>query len=461
MKQMKTKWQAAANEKKADFITDLQMLLRIPSVLDENDSKPGAPFGENVNQALQFMIDLGKREGFRTKDLEGYAAYLEWGEGEELLGVLCHVDVVPEGDNWDMPPFSAEIKDGRIYARGAQDDKGPTMAAFYALKILKEMDIPFEKRVRIILGADEESGFRCVKKYFAEEEMPTIGFAPDASFPMIYAEKGISDAIFTMPSITKEIVAFEGGQRLNMVPDYASAKICGIEISEADFLDFCQAEKVEGSLAQEGSKAGITLSLKGVSAHGSEPQRGQNAVTLLAKFLSRYISDQGLALLSKLHGDFYGEQNGFAMADHIAGPLTLNVGQGILKENEWTIGANIRYPVTKSFEEVKDKMKDLATQYQCQLTSISDKAPLYIPEDHPLVQTLLRVYEEQTGRKDPLETTGGGTYARELKVGLAFGALFPGEEELYHQRNESASIDGLLKAIAIYTAAIYELACKK
>lgn len=453
------KWQEHVEGEKNHFLSDLQKLLQIPSVLDESDKKPGAPFGENVNRALQFMIDLGKREGFRTKDLEGYAAHLEWGEGEELLGILCHIDVVPEGDHWDMPPFCAEIKEGRIYARGAQDDKGPTMAAFYALKILKDMGVPFKKRVRIILGADEESGFRCVKKYFAEEEMPTIGFAPDASFPMIYAEKGISDAMFTLKQTEKSLISFFGGQRLNMVPDMATASVKDAEITEADFQAFCQAEQIAGEFVQAGKE--VTFSIKGVSSHGSEPQRGRNAVTLLAKFLFAYIPDAGLKLLAGLHDDFYGEKNDFAMTDEVAGPLTLNVGLGKVEAGVWTVGCNIRYPVTKKFEEVKEKMEAMAVHYQAELSSMSDKAPLYIPKEHPLVQTLWRVYEEQTGRKDPLETTGGGTYARELKVGLAFGALFPGEEELYHQRNESASIDGLLQATAIYTAAIYELACTK
>lgn len=68
------------------------------------------------------------------------------------------------------------------------------MAAFYALKIVKDMQLPLSKRVRIIIGTDEESDWRCVDHYFKHEKMPDIGFAPDADFPIINAEKGIIDA---------------------------------------------------------------------------------------------------------------------------------------------------------------------------------------------------------------------------------------------------------------------------
>ena len=454
-------WFNQAKAEKENFIKDLQQFLQIPSVLDEASAKPGAPFGDDIRQALEYMLNLGKREGFITKNIEGYAGHLEWGTGEELIGILCHVDVVPEGDHWDMSPYAAEVRDGRIYARGAQDDKGPTMAAFYALKILKDSGIPFMRRVRIIFGTDEESEWRCVNRYFETEEMPMLGFAPDASFPMIYAEKGISDAIFTGKADTSgTLLFFAGGNRLNMVPDKAYCILCAKQFQRDEmwFTQICAQYHVQGHFETDGKE--VKLSLKGVSAHGSEPQRGKNAVTTLAHILHTEISDAGLDFLARLHEDFYGEKNGFVLKDTVSGALTLNVGKAILQEGVWEIGANIRYPVTVSFDKVQQAMENLGTT-AFRLLSISNMEPLYIPADHPLVTTLLQAYEAETWRKDPLGTTGGGTYARALKTGVAFGALFPDEEELYHQRNESASIDGLIRAIAIYARAIYALACKK
>lgn len=157
------------------------------------------------------------------------------GEGDDIIGVLCHVDVVPPGDGWTSDPFSAEIRNGRIYARGAIDDKGPTMAAFYALKIVKDMNLPLSKRVRMIIGTDEESDWRCVEHYFKHEEMPTMGFAPDADFPIINAEKGIIDASLLIPHRPNQaepkavLVSFQSGLRLNMVPDAAEAVIEGLK----------------------------------------------------------------------------------------------------------------------------------------------------------------------------------------------------------------------------------------
>lgn len=139
------------------------------------------------------MMELGKKDGFTAKEVGNVAGHLEYGQGEELVGVLGHVDVVPVGDGWTNGPFEPTLRDGKLYARGVADDKGPTIAGYYALKIIKELGLPLSRRVRIIIGSDEESGMSCVERYFETEEQPTLGFVPDAEFPIIHAEKGISE----------------------------------------------------------------------------------------------------------------------------------------------------------------------------------------------------------------------------------------------------------------------------
>ena len=176
-------WQSEIEKRKQNLLVDTQNLLKIKSVLDEEQHTETAPFGEGVKAALDYMLELGANDGFTVKNVDHVAGHIEMGEGEELLGILCHVDVVPEGDGWSSDPFGAEIRDGKIYARGAVDDKGPTMAAYYAMKVIKELGLPLQKRVRMIIGTDEESQWRCVNHYFEVEEMPTLGFAPDADFP--------------------------------------------------------------------------------------------------------------------------------------------------------------------------------------------------------------------------------------------------------------------------------------
>ncbi len=229
-------WTEEVAKRKDDLIRDTQQFLQIKSVWEEESAKEGAPFGEGVEKALSFMLHKGELEGFSSKNLEGYAGHLEMGQGEELVGILCHVDVVPEGDGWTTPAYSADIREGKIFARGAIDDKGPTMATYYAMKIVKELGLPLSKRVRMILGTDEESNWKCVDHYFKNEEMPTIGFAPDADFPIINAEKGISDIQVVQNGSEEkkgvyELVSFESGRRLNMVPDFAKAVITGEDVN--------------------------------------------------------------------------------------------------------------------------------------------------------------------------------------------------------------------------------------
>ena len=178
-------------ERKDELLQKTIELLRIPSVLTKFDPESNTPFGEAINDSLYYMLDLAREDGFVTKNINNYAAHIEYGEGKDILGVLCHLDVVPTGDGWTHPPFSPIVKDGKLFARGATDDKGPTMAAYFALKLLKEMDFQPNKRIRIILGTDEETGWRGIREYFKTEQMPELGFAPDASFPLIYGEKGI------------------------------------------------------------------------------------------------------------------------------------------------------------------------------------------------------------------------------------------------------------------------------
>jgi succinyl-diaminopimelate desuccinylase len=467
-------WMSEVEKRKDELIHDTQQLLHIKSLLDEENATEDAPLGEGVREALQFMLDLGDKDGFVSKNVGNLAGHLEFGEGEELLGILCHVDVVPEGDGWTSDPFGAEIRDGKIYARGALDDKGPTMAAYYAMKIVKELNLPLSKRVRMIIGTDEESNWRCVDHYFEKEEMPTIGFAPDADFPIIYAEKGISDFdIVQKANIQRQseksvqVVSFQSGRRYNMVPDFAKASLQMKDEQTKmvqEFESFLSAHQLKGKCYIENGLC--ELEIEGVSAHGMEPKNGKNAGLYLAQFLANQELDESsspfFSLISEyLFNDSRGTNFGVHYRDDITGDLTINIGKLFYTiQDGGRLGVNLRYPVTNDMEKTKEILEKLLSEKGFSIENFTNSKPHHVDENDVLIQTLKKVYEEQTGEKAELISIGGGTYARSLKAGVAFGPLFPGREDIAHQKDEYMHIEDLLKATAIYAQAIYELAKK-
>ncbi|KAB2334342.1 dipeptidase PepV [Bacillus mesophilum] len=466
-------WNKEVNNRKESLIKDTQGLLQIKSVLDEENAAKDAPLGQGVKEALDFMLTLGEKDGFTAKNVGNLAGHLEFGEGEEIVGILCHVDVVPEGDGWSSNPFGAEIRDGKIFARGAIDDKGPTMAAYYGMKIVKELDLPLSKRVRMIIGTDEESNWRCVDHYFKHEEMPTLGFAPDADFPIIYAEKGISDFDIVQlkkehkeaENVQAEVNSFHSGLRYNMVPDFAKASLLiHFEPTEIvqKYSDFLRDGVLEGKYYMDNGM--LILELQGVSAHGLEPENGKNAGLLMANFLAGIQLDaesQHFITFTNRYfsGDSRGKKLGIAFEDHITGELTVNVGKlAYTKEEGGRLGLTVRYPVTNEMDQTKEKLDQLLEENRFAIENFSDSKPHHVAEDDFLIQTLKKVYQLQTGEEPELLSIGGGTYARSLKSGVAFGPLFPGREDIAHQKDEYMYIEDLVKAAAIYAHAIFELA---
>ncbi|WP_339259555.1 dipeptidase PepV [Lysinibacillus sp. FSL K6-3209] len=465
-------WLQAAKERQDELIQELQELVQINSVLDEKTITADVPFGEGPLKALEWLLAKGKAQGLQTKNVNNYAGHIEMGQGEELLGILCHVDVVPVGDesNWTYPPFSGTIADGKLFARGAIDDKGPTVAAWMAMKLVKDAGIQLNKRVRMIIGTDEETGFRCVDHYFKNEEMPTIGFAPDADFPLINAEKGIAALVFSQKQIgdaTKEqLLLFNAGKRSNMVPDFAKATVQFVSSPfEQNFQTFLSKNQLEGSLLMEGSHYIITI--KGKAAHAMEPEKGVNAAVYLAAFLQQELTTVGSKqfvdfIVDVFHQDHYGHALALQYEDDMSGQTTLNPG---IVTYDATQGGNMvisfRYSVTYPFDDKITEAQRLTADKGFSLDIQENSKPHYVSEDDPLIQTLAGVYRRQTGDNEtPLLSTGGGTYARVLKKGVAFGMLFPGDPDVMHRADEYVIVDKLVQAAAIYAEAIAELAGK-
>ncbi|MEK4700805.1 dipeptidase PepV [Solibacillus sp. FSL R7-0668] len=462
-------WLKIAEARQEELVSELQQLIQIESILEEQHATEEMPFGPGPRAALDFMLAKGQQQGMKTKDVDHMAGHIEMGEGEALIGVLCHVDVVPAGDlsTWTYPPFAGQVADGKLFGRGAIDDKGPTMAAWLAMKMIQDEGIKLNKRVRMIIGSDEESGFRCVDRYFEKEEMPTIGFAPDADFPLINAEKGIAHLVFTSkekPATDEQLISFKAGNRTNMVPDEAVATLtyAGANTSE-NFQTFLKENHVEGSFIEQGDTLIITV--KGKSAHAMEPEKGRNAAVYLAKFLQEVVAtDEAKTfvdfIVKLFDGDHYGSALQLNFEDDMSGPTTLNPGIVSFTENGAVIEVSMRYSVTYPFEEKMTNAQKLLQNQAFTVDVAGNSKPHYVSEDDELVQTLLNVYRKYSGDfRKPL-STGGGTYARVMKKGVAFGMLFPGEPDVAHQANEFVVVENLVKAAAIYAEAIVKLATK-
>lgn len=460
-------WKAEAAKRKDAFLEDLFTILRIDSVRDDEKATEENPFGPGPTEALKAFLALGERDGFLTKNVDNYAGHIEYGEGDELMAVLGHVDVVPTGTGWETDPFEPVIKDDRIYARGSSDDKGPSMAAYYALKMIKDLGLPVSKKVRFILGTDEESEWKGIAHYLETEQEPDFGFSPDANFPIINGEKGNATVFIetggAVDGATHELVSFDSGLRSNMVPQDAIAIVKSQKPEElADGLaGFLDGLSVTGEVAVDGDT--VTIQILGKAAHGSKPASGVNAGTYLARFLSDYSFAKDahnfieIAALY-LHDDPEGTKLNIDIVDDIMGELTSN--PGVLKFEAGKGGkitVNMRYPQGTDNEKIFEKFEEKLSSYDVTLTNAGGKEPHYVPADDPLVKTLLEVYNRQTGLEAHEQVIGGGTYGRLMKRGVAYGAMFPDSIDTMHQANEFMAIDNLMDAMAIYAEAIYEL----
>lgn len=438
-----------ANDNKENFLNDLKELLKIDTVLVEQPEVKEAPFGYNLVKALDYMLELGKKEGFVTKNIENVAGHIEYGEGEEVIGILCHLDVVPTGDGWTYPPFVPTIVDNKIYARGSMDDKGACISSLYALKALKESGVKLNKKIRLIFGTDEETGSRGIARYLQLEKMPDLGFSPDADYPLIYGEKGILS--FDLEGkVNDEIIEFVSGDRYNVVPEVATVTLK--HDYKEKYLEFLIKNNYNGEVKDN------KYIMYGKRAHAMEPRNGVNAIIRLVEFLNTIIDDKYIKFindnfkcsrLSTMNQNF---------TDPEMGDLTSNVALLNIKNGEGKCGINFRYPINWDKDKFFDTLDNISKLSNVNVKLLNDSKPHYVSKEDDLVKTLHKSYIKYTNDdKTPLMTIGGGTYARSLKKAVAFGPMMPGREDVVHQVDEYAYIDDLLISVAIFADALKEL----
>ncbi|MBY0758812.1 dipeptidase PepV [Sellimonas caecigallum] len=441
---------------KDEIFASIKESIAIESVKGEPEAD--APYGRGPKEALDHALALGEKLGFRTGNLDNKVGWIEYGEGEEMAAVLGHLDVVPIGEGWNYPPLACEVHDGVMYGRGILDDKGPVIGAIYALKAIRDLGLPIDRRLRVIFGTDEENGSSCVQHYIeAGGEKPTIGFTPDAEYPVIFCEKGQSFWEVTKkienPSKVK-ILSIDGGTAKNVVTPKCTLVAEGeIDVKEAEGITVTKADGKTVVVAE------------GKGAHGSTPHLGINA----AKKLFEAVKDSGIDgdvgqmmafILEKIGAETNGKSLGICYNDEETGETTVNLGVVKVTEEEIFFTLDIRYPKSGNREELIANVKKHAEEYGLNANVEAEGKLLYVPKDSELVQKLTGVYRAQTGADDEPIAIGGGTYAKAFDNMVAFGPIFPGDPDVIHQPNECADVDKLMKSFQIVAAAMYEIAQK-
>lgn len=479
---MEKKYLDLIDEYREEMIRTLQELISIKSVAAETDGN--APFGRGVQDAFEYMLKKAVDEGFATENIDNYGGHIEFGgyildeEGEvigtseEIMGILGHLDVVPEGKDWDYDPYGGQLVDDRIYGRGAIDDKGPTVAAFYAMKALKDAGVIPEKKVRLILGLDEETGWKGMEYYLKHCKQPNFGFTPDGEFPAIHGEMGIlifdlAKKINKSPTNTKGVVlrTVTGGNAANMVADHARAVINANSYDDIQhkLTEFRKSTDYNINSRRLGKSLEITTF--GVSSHGARPGSGLNAISILMQFLGEITFEnedvnEFINFYNNHIGfDLCGDLLGCGFEDEPSGKLILNVGMIKIDEGAATLTINIRYPVTLDEGQVYNSILPVVNKYNLGVVKKNHQPPIYKPKDDKIVCTLMDIYKRHSGDMDcePI-VIGGGTYARAVPNTIAYGASFPGDPSLAHQKNEYITVTNLMKSAKIFADAIFELA---
>ena len=416
-----------------EFISHLRTLISFESVCAQ--PLPNMPFGEQNFYALNFMLDLAKSFGFETINYDNYAGEIVCGNGQEI-GIIGHLDVVPTGLGWQTPPFKLTLKDGFYYGRGLVDDKMPLLLILYILKELKESGKPINRKFRLFLGCNEETGWKDLDYLSQKTSLPEYGFSPDGNFPVCYAEKGITIVDFFLPPL-KNFYGLTGGTAVNAVCDYAFVK------ATKEGINLGLIEKHNLKLKDDN-----TIESFGKSAHGSTPHLGKNAL----KPLFEYFLDMGENVKGALDYIF-NDKAGISKLENEQGTVTFSPDIARQTEDGIMISCDCRIPAPLSHQDIIKVVDQFNIKY-----SATEKHPtMMVEKDGWFVKTLSRAYQTVTGTSCQPKSMGGSTFARAFKKGCAFGPDFCTYSTNIHDANERIKQEDLLKLYEIYKKTIFDL----
>lgn len=452
------------NKYMPDIIKNLQELIQIKTVLDT--PVEGGPFGKGNKECLEKTLKLCDSLGFKTKNLDGYCGYAEIGEGEELVGIIGHLDVVPEGEGWKYPPYSGMIVDGELWGRGTWDDKGPVVVSIYAIKALMDQGFKFNKRVRLIFGCNEESGSLCMEHYLKVDEPISYGVSPDASFPVIFAEKTINNILLEGTSSQNGTILlkeFDAGIVINAVPDKCVFRLSFTcpkckEYALYELKENFNENNIKFEVKEENDD--LIYTVYGKAAHGSIPQIGINAASYAINALKEILNNDFIKFYSEVIGiDIHGEKLGCYAQDEY-GPIAVNVGLVHYENDKFSIKINSRLPFNTNTATMVDQINKTISKYDfVKLTLLSSADGFMVDKESVMIKSLVLAYQEVTKdyESKPI-CSAGGTYAREFKNCVAFGPEMEGYGEIIiHQPNERIQLRALEDILKIYVKAYADL----
>ncbi|AOG60183.1 dipeptidase PepV [Spiroplasma helicoides] len=432
-----------------EAVEETKKIVSIPSY--RRELAVGSPVHKDTRKVLSHCIELCKSWGFETFISDDYKyGYADYGKKDKLFGIICHLDVVPPGNisEWHNPPFQPKVIDGKLFGRGTFDDKGPTMMNLFAFKYLIDNGFEPDYTIRFIFGTSEETTWECMEAYVKNERLCDLGYVPDGHFPVVYAEKWISDVDLTGNfNCDFEI---KGGEVYNAVNDLVSYKGPKTEEIKVELkklnIDFFE-------------KDGL-LWVKGISSHGSLPFKGVAASSSLLYVLNKIGFTHPLVqFVAKYSHDNFEMKEIFGDLTDETGGLTACNGIIDLNKEKFLYTFNFRIPCTRDYDkEVNQKLKDFLKQYNIELTVKKIEDRVYFSKDGDIVKNIMSVYQEVTGDFDSQPIAiGGGTFAKSMPNMIAFGAEFDLEESTMHAYNEYVKIEDLKKMMEIYAKSLVKL----
>lgn len=439
-------------DNKQNILDDLSSFIAIPSISDDK---------KEVDRALDYAMKLGEKLGFKSKTVcDHQIGIIEVGEGDETVGILAHVDVVPPGDreDWETDPFKMEFKDGKIIGRGTMDDKGPAVISLYAMKALLDSGELMHKKIQMILGTQEEVDWTDMDAFMASKpKLPDYGFTPDGEFPLCNIEKGIvdGDMVFNVDENHDQngwyLTKVEAGVMNNAIPGKAKAILERFEAGKS-------VEKKE-------------VDTKGKAVHSSQPEKGDNATYHLADEIEKLhpVENDLYKILLMLRDSFssiFGKEIGlYSPSEKYQGEFVhRNAFSATLfkmEGNHVSVHINCRFAYGTGSDEIIEVLGKLAAEYGGTFENIEPLPAVFVSASRPFVRVFNDAYKEGSGREPDCVLAYGGSYAKAMPNIVSWGPIFPGDEDKCHEDNEYITWDTLCDNGKVFAIALYNIVMSK